>query len=52
MPQYLYEELKAKKIEPIKLPIDLAYSVPYLTRTDRVLGSEIITYKPIQFNKN
>lgn len=52
MPQYLYEELKVKNIDAIKLPIDLAYSVPYLARADRVIGSEIITFRPVKENKN
>lgn len=52
MLSYLYEELRVKKIDAIKLPIDLAYSVSYLAQLDRVLGSEIITFKPVVVNKN
>ena len=48
----LYEELIDKKLDPVKLPLDLAYSVPYDVRVDQLYGTGIITYKEVKVNLN
>lgn len=52
MLKYLYEELKVKHIDAIKLPIDLAYSIPFLAQVDKTIGSEVITFKPVVVSRN
>jgi len=50
--RYLYEQLKAKGINTKRLPLSLAYSLPYEAKLDRLCGSENITFKPVKENKN
>ena len=52
MPKMLYEELLARGLDATKLSLELAYSLPYDARLERLCGSEIITYKPVEINKN
>ncbi len=39
---YLYE-----KLHTAKLSLELAYSIPYLVDTDMIIGTEIVTFKPV-----
>jgi len=44
---YLYEE------HPVDtLPLDLAYSIPYIVEIDLVCGTEIVTFKPVRVWNN
>lgn len=49
--KFLYEQLKGK-VSVLKLPLELAYSLPYLVKVDRTIGSEIVTFKEVKVNKN
>ena len=45
---FLYEELLKKKENPIKLSLELAYSVPFDYQIDLLMGSVVITFAKAQ----
>jgi len=49
---YLFEELLNKGLNPKKLKLDLCWTIPYNIREDRLIGTDNITYKPVEINKN
>ena len=48
----LYEELTSKGLDARKLTLELAWSVKYLYQLDTTIGTDIITFKAVQINKN
>ncbi len=48
----LYEELREKGLSANKLTLELAWTIPLSCVTDKLIGSEIITYKLVETNKN
>jgi len=50
--KHLYEELKERGIDPGKLALELAYSVPVDVETDKTIGSQVITYRPVETERN
>lgn len=48
----LYEELLEKGLIAVNLTLELAYTIPYCYTTDKILGMDIITYKPVEIYQN
>ena len=48
----LFEELKERGLSALKLPLELAWTIPYFYTTDKLIGTDIITYKPIELHQN
>ncbi len=47
-----YEELAQKGLSATKLALELAWTIPYCFAVDTLIGTDIITYKPIETSKN
>lgn len=48
----LFEELMEKGLSANKLTLELAWTIPYSCATDKIIGSEIITYKSVEVSQN
>ena len=46
----LYEEMVNKRLDAVKLSLELAYSIPLDTKVDQRIGSVVVTYKKIKRN--
>ena len=49
---FLYEELKEKGLKILSLPLELAYSIPYDIKVDKLMGTEITTFVVVAIYEN
>ncbi len=48
----LYEEMLEKGLVSRNITVELALTIPYHYATDRLIGLDIITCKPVAVNQN